>query len=63
MTRHEQAPWIVGDGEPTDEVPIASPEVGDAERARVDVFESAFAAYCDVDRIARTTAEALEVAA
>lgn len=78
MTRHEQAPWVVGDGEPTDEIAIASPKVGDAERARVDevlasgglnaggqvdAFETAFAAYCDVGRIARTVAEALEVTA
>lgn len=78
MTRHEQAPWLVGDGEPTDEFAIASPKVGGAERAwvdevlasgdltagdQVDAFETAFAAYCDVDRIARTVAGTPEVPA
>lgn len=78
MTRPEQSPWTVGDGEPTDDIAIASPTVGDAERARVDdvlasddptagdqvdVSETAFAAYCDADRITRTVAETLEVTA
>ena len=55
--------------EPSDEIPIAAPQIGDAERARVDEvlasgrlaageaveeFESAFAAYCDVDHAVAT---------
>ena len=78
MTRPEQSPWTVGDGEPTDEIAIAAPNVGDAERARVDdvlasgdppagdrvdAFETTFAAYCDVDRTGRTVAGAPEVTA
>ena len=69
MTRHEQVPCIVGGGEPTDEIPVASPSIGEAERARVDdvlasgglaageqvdAFEEAFAAYCEVDRAVAT---------
>jgi dTDP-4-amino-4,6-dideoxygalactose transaminase len=69
MTRHEQTPWTVGDGEPTGHVPIAAPRVGEAERARVDdvlasghlaagdevaAFEDAFAEYCGVDRAVAT---------
>ena len=69
MTRPDQPPWTVGDGEPTDDVPIAAPRIGEAERARVDEvlasgrlaageevdrFEAAFADYCDVDSAVAT---------